>query len=154
MPSGGAGRGQGRKPGSVNSATRRIIEQAEKDNVLPLQVMFDNIRVYTKQADELIAKLLSGALPQLEEAETEDGENPHADVIEAIKQVIGLRKLAGEEAARAAQYVHPRQGYAGDDEKQDDGFVPLHERLEAYQRRDDLAAAGGNVVDLTVRKDN
>ena len=35
--------------------------------------------------------------------------------IEALKEVFGLRKLAGEEAARAAHYVHPRQGYAGED---------------------------------------
>jgi hypothetical protein len=59
--------------------------------------------------------------------------------------VFGLRKLAGEEAARAAQYVHPRQGYAGEDGGDPD-FIPLAECLAYYQRRDEAQAAGDKVV--------
>jgi hypothetical protein len=39
-------------------------------------------------------------------------------------------------------------GYASDREGHPDDFVPLHERLAAYQRRDDLKAAGDEVVEL------
>jgi hypothetical protein len=60
--------------------------------------------------------------------------------------------MAGNEAARAAPYVHPRQGYAGDDRQADD-FVPLAERLAYYQRRDDLKAAGDKVVELKPQGD-
>lgn len=62
--------------------------------------------------------------------------------------MVGLRKLAGEEAARAAPYCHPRQGNAADDAGEGEHEVPLHARLAAYQRRDDLAAAGSNVIEL------
>jgi hypothetical protein len=149
---GGAGRNQGRKPGSVNvqsAKTRAIIEQAAEEGILPLQVMLDNIRFYTKQANELIAKLIAEGVeeaPLIEEGE--DAPEPNAGVIEAIGQVLGLRKLAGEEAARAAQYVHPRQGIAGDEHNPNEGEVPLAERLKEYQRRDDIAAAGDKVVEL------
>jgi hypothetical protein len=61
-----------------------------------------------------------------------EGDQPHAGVIEAIGQVLDLRKLAGEEAARAAPYVHPRMGYASDGEGHQDDCVPLVERLAYY----------------------
>ena len=41
--------------------------------------------------------------------------------------------LVPSEAAQAAPYVHPRQGYAGDD-KQADDFVPLAEELPTWLR--------------------
>ena len=147
MPSGGPGRGQGRKPGSVNVQTKRtreIIEKAAEEGILPLQVMLDNIRFYTREADKLIAELLTGGALPIGDAANPLGESP---LLEAIKSVVGLRKLAGEEAARAAQYVHPRQGYAADDAKGDD-HVPLAERIAHYQRRDDIEAAGAKVVEL------
>jgi hypothetical protein len=40
-------------------------------------------------------------------------------VIEALRTVLTLRKMAGEEAARAAPYVHPRIGYVADDGRAD-----------------------------------
>jgi hypothetical protein len=110
--------------------------------------MFDNLRLYTKQANELIAKLMAGGVSDKAVGGDELHE-PHANVIEAIGEVVGLRKLAGEEAARAAPYVHTRMGYAtGDDGGSKDEEIPLAERLKEYQRRDDLKAAGSNVVDL------
>lgn len=57
-----AGVARGRKPSATNAETRKIIQQAADDGVLPLKVMLDNIRSYRKQADELIAQLLSGAI--------------------------------------------------------------------------------------------
>ena len=71
----------------------------------------------------------------------------HAHIIEALRDVLTLRKLAGEEAARAAPYCHPRMGNAANDDGRDEE-VPLAERLAYYARRDDIAAAGGKVVEL------
>jgi hypothetical protein len=108
MPRGGHRPGAGRKPGSVNALTektRELIERAAAEGVLPLQVMFDNLRLYTKQANELIAKLMAGGVSNKAVGGDELHE-PHANVIEAIGEVLGLRKLAGEEAASAAPYVH------------------------------------------------
>ncbi len=115
---------------------------------MPLQVMFDNIRFYTKEADKLVAKLLSDGVPQFEEAEGEVGAQPHADIIEALKAVLGFRKAAGDEAVRAAPFVHPRMGYVGEDDKSDESMPPLAERIAYYTRRDELKAAGDNVVAL------
>ncbi|HEX3949673.1 MAG TPA: hypothetical protein VHW95_07480, partial [Steroidobacteraceae bacterium] len=53
-----------------------------------------------------------------------------------------------EEAARAAPYCHPRQGNTGDEAGGGETEMPLAERLKAYQRRDEIAAAGGKVVEL------
>ncbi|MGD0023668.1 MAG: hypothetical protein ABSC37_03425 [Xanthobacteraceae bacterium] len=149
MPSGGSRPGAGRPRGSTsvnNTKTREIIEKAAEEGILPLQVMFDNIRFYTKEADKLVAKLLGDGAPQLEVAEGERAASPHADIIEALKAVLGFRKAAGEEAARAAQYVHPRQGYAAE-EPRDDG-MPLAERIAWYMREDEIEASGGKVVEL------
>jgi hypothetical protein len=65
----------------------------------------------------------------------------------AIGQVLGLRKLAGDEAALAAPYVHPRCGADTGGTPRDDE-IPLVERLKEYQRRDDLKARGDKVVEL------
>jgi hypothetical protein len=152
MPRGGHRPGAGRKPGSVNALTektREIIERAAAEGILPLQVMLDNMRFYHREAGELVAKLIGAGVPEATVAKEGEGGEPHGGVIEAIGQVLGLRKLAGEEAARAAPYVHTRMGYAaGDDGGSKDDEIPLAERLKEYQRRDDLKAAGSNVVDL------
>jgi hypothetical protein len=150
MPRGGHRPGAGRKPGSVNALTektREIIECAAGQGMLPLEVMLDNMRFYHQGAAEALAKLLGGDRPPVE---AEDGEDPERlSVIEGLKTILTLRKMAGEEAARAAPYVHTRMGYAtGDDGGSKDEEIPLAERLKEYQRRDDLKAAGSNVVDL------
>ena len=153
MPRGGARPGAGRPLGSTsinNTATRRIIEQAEKDNILPLAVMFDELRFYRNQANELIAKLLTDGAPQLEAAEGEGEGEPHDAVLEALREVLGIRGKILAIAGMAAQYVHPRQGFAADDAPADD-HVPLADRVAEMDRRAQLAAAGDKVVDLTAR---
>ena len=145
-----AGVARGRKPSATNAETRKVIQEAADDGVLPLKVMLDNLRFYTKKADELIALLIEqgvGAMP--DDEASEDGAPP--GILEAIGQVVGLRKLAGEEAARAAPYCHPRQGNALDEDSGEQE-VPLHARLAAYQRRDDIAASEGKVVELKAGK--
>jgi len=122
--------------------------------MLPLKVMLDNIRLYTKQADELIAELLGAGVPPAEVSGTpgEDDSDPNAAVIEAIGQVLGLRKLAGQEAERAAPYCHSRMGVLGGEEGGTAEIeVPLAERLKEYTRRDAIDAAAGKVVELKAK---
>jgi hypothetical protein len=149
MSRGGAGRGQGRKPGSLTVKNRAIAERALADGQTPLEVMLDNMRFYHQASLKLIEQLLEHGAPPVE-GEPQPDAPPNNDVIEALRQLLGFRKLAGEAARDAAPYLHPRLSSTVDDEPQND-FVPLAQRLEAYQRRDDLAAAGGNVVDITPR---
>jgi len=44
----------------------RRIQQAADDGLLRLKIMLDNLRILTRQADELIAKLLESGLPKAE----------------------------------------------------------------------------------------
>lgn len=150
---GGARANSGRKPGSMNARSRETVEKALSRGVSPIEVMLENMRFYHQGACELAEALLSGkpmdaaaAVGAAEEAQ----ETPNATVIEAIGQVVGLRKLAGEEAARAAPYCHVRLAPASDGEAQGEGDVeiPLADRLKEYQRREDIAAAGNKVVEL------
>jgi hypothetical protein len=121
--------------------------------------MLDNMRFYHSEAIRLVATLIAGGMPKHlaegDEAKPDapKDDQPHANIIEAIGQVLGLRKLAGAEAARAAPYMHPRMGYASDGEGHQDDCVPLAERLAYYQRRDDLKAAGDKVVELKPQGD-
>ena len=120
MPRGGKRDGAGRPAGSAQIKTREIADRAAEQGLLPLEVMLDNMRFYHSEAYRLVAKLIAGVMPehlaQGDEAEPDapKEDQPHANVIEAIGQVLRLRKLAGEEAARAAPYMHPRMGYASD----------------------------------------
>jgi hypothetical protein len=143
MPRGGPNRGQGRKPGSVNAKTREIAERAIGDGLTPLEVMLDAMRFYHEEAGKALEQLLADGAPTT----TEGNEVLHAGIIEAMKHVLNLRAEAVEAAKAAAPYVHPRIGYAGED-KADDDFVPLAERLAHYQLRDDIEAAGGKVIEL------
>ncbi|MDR3420180.1 MAG: hypothetical protein P4L80_02880 [Xanthobacteraceae bacterium] len=146
MPRGGARQGPGRPPGS-RGETAKIIQQAAEDGVLPLKIMLDNLRIYTKQADEL-TELLDGGVPAPtgEDGAANAGE-ARAAIIEAIGQVVGLRKLAGEEAARAAPYCHPRQGVLAEEGGTEE-MMPLADRIAYYTRRDEIAVVGDNVVEL------
>jgi hypothetical protein len=108
-------------------------ERLVSEGATPLEVMLHAMRFYDAEASKAFAKLLSDGVPRAE----------------AIKEVIGLRQMAGKEAARAAPYVHQRIGYDSGEGTGDPEFVPLAERLAYYQRRDEPAAAGGgNVVAL------
>jgi hypothetical protein len=122
-------------------------ERLISEGATPLEVMLDAMRFFHGEAEKLVERLLTDGAPQ---SEPVDGKapNPAHDIIKAIKEVIGLRKLAGKEAARAAPYVHPRIGYDSGEAGGDPDFVPLAERLAAYQREDDIKAAGDKVVEL------
>ncbi len=152
MPRGGARTGAGRPGGAVSKKSREVAERAIRNGITPLEVMLDNMRFYHSEAGKLTEKLIAEGAPQLEVAKGGETQGPHANVIEAIKTVLGFRKMAGEEAARAAPYIHPRQGVAGDGEQGDPEFVPLAERIAYYTRRDDLKAAGDKVVELKPQK--
>jgi len=151
MAHGGKRPNAGRKTGALTVRTREVAEQAIAEGVTPLQVMLDNMRFYHEGSLKLIENLMKNGAPPIEGEEGQPQE-PNADVIEALRNVLSFRKMAGEEAARAAPYVHPRIGIDAGVGSSDPEFVPLAERLAYYQRQDDLKAAGDNVVDLTKKK--
>ena len=92
---------------------------------------------------------VSLGVPQLAPSGDEAVEDdPHADIIEALKEVLGIGKRMEDLAIAAAPYCHPRQGNANEGERSDPEFVPLAERIAYYTRRDELKAAGGNIVDF------
>ena len=148
MSHGGRREGAGRRAGGVNAKRREIVEKAIGEGITPVELMLHNMRFYHQEAGEALAKLIACGVPAMPAAEGDES-GPHADVIEAIKNVLCLRDKAQACAKEAAPYVHPRQGYVGDEANPADEEIPLAERLKEYQRRDDLKAAGGNVVDLT-----
>src|ERR1039458_8929639 len=115
MPRGGPNRGQGRKPGSVNvltGQTREIVKRAAEQGLLPLEVMLDNMRFLPAEGTELGARVVArgnpGPLAKADEAKPDapKDDQPHANVIEAIGEVLRLGKLGGVEAARVAVSVH------------------------------------------------
>jgi hypothetical protein len=117
--------------------------------------------------EEALRKLLAGTMSDQELPAKVDEDQPiateddpagedagaYGGIIEGLKRVLELRKLAGDEAARAAPYVHPRQGYVGVEQTPGDEEIPLAERLAYYQRRDDLKAAGDKVIELNSQSD-
>ena len=107
-----------------------------------LEVMLDNMRFYHGEAEEVLSVLLAG------DSNAADGDGSNQGIIDGIKGVLELRKRAGEEAARAAPYMHTRMGYDSGAANDDPDFVPLAERLKEYERRAKLAVAGDNVVEL------
>jgi hypothetical protein len=153
---GGPGRGQGRKPGGSNRKSRELAEKAIGEGSTPLEVMIRNMRFYDEEAVRLVSQLAAaaaaGTLP-VDEAEGDEEAEVHesglnADTVEQLRIIFNMRKMAGEAARDAAPYIHPRVGADTGEGGVDPDFVPLAERLKEYQRRDDLAAAGGNVVEL------
>jgi hypothetical protein len=153
---GGPGRGQGRKPGGSNVKSRALVEKALGEGSTPLEVMIRNMRFYDEEAIRLVSQLAvaaaAGTLP-IDEAEGDEeaqaGEGGlNADTVEQLRTIFNMRKMAGEAARDAAPYIHPRVGMESGEGGGDPDFVPLAERLAAYQRRDELAAAGGKVVEL------
>ena len=159
MPRGGYRPGAGRPPGASAAKSRAIAERVIAEGITPLEVMLDNMRFYHSEAIRLVARLIAGGMPEhLAEADeakpdAPKDDQPHANVIEAIGQVLGLRKLAGAEAARAAPYMHPRMGYVSDGDITEDCFVPLAERIAYYTRRDEIKAAGDKVIELKPQGD-
>jgi hypothetical protein len=100
--------------------------------------MTRNMRFYDSEAIKLVNKLTEEGVAQLEVApvEGEAGETSvNENVVEQLRSILMLRKMAGEEAARAAPYVHPRIGYDSGEGGGDPEFIPLAERLKEYQRR-------------------
>jgi hypothetical protein len=137
----------GRRKGTPNKTTIAREAEIAASGATPLEVMLANMRFYHQEAIELVNKLTAAGAPQLEVTEGEDGEL-QGDLVEQLRTILTLRKMAGEEAARAAPYVHPRVGYDSAGGTGDPDFVPLAERLAYYQREDDIKAAGANVVEL------
>lgn len=98
---GGAGRGGGRKLGSVSQRTkalRAISNEAIFKGITPLEVMLENMRWYYQKAEDLLMNILQAQKKkQLSE-----------DHIIALAKVYQFRDYAQKAAADAAPFVHPR----------------------------------------------
>ncbi len=147
MGHGGKRVGAGRKSGSLTVRNREVAERALADGITPLEVMLDNMRFYHEASLRLVAKLLDQGVPPVE-GEPDPNAHPQQSIIDQLREVLGFRKMAGEAAKDAAPYVHPRLSSVLDEDGGGEEEVPLAERLAGYQRRDDIEAAGGKVVEL------
>lgn len=157
MARGGAREGAGRPEGTANKRTREIADKAAAEGLTPLEVMLDNMAFYHREADELLERLVV-ELAAAGEAVATSGEDAEvkaagADTartaaIEVLRNILGLRKMAGEEAARAAPYMHSRLNAIDDKGDTANDVVPLAERLKAYAKAEAIEASGGKVVAL------
>jgi hypothetical protein len=94
MPRGGPREGSGRKQGSPNKATAARQAEVAASGVTPLEVMLANMRLYHRQAEELL-ELLNAA------------ESPEAK-IQILGEASRCRQMAQKCATDAANYVHPK----------------------------------------------
>jgi hypothetical protein len=133
----------GRTRGTPNKATAAREAEIAASGKTPLEVMIEVMRFHHDEAQKLIARLTAGELP----LPADDDAGADSPLVQALRQVVGMATLALDAAKAAAPYVHPRAALPASDDG-DDEHVPLAERLAYYQRRDDIDAAGGKVVDL------
>jgi len=83
------------------------------------------MRFYHQEAIDLVNKLLTEGGPPAEPADDGQGEDGlDANVVEQLRTILTLRKMAGEEAARAAPSVHPRVGYDSGQGQRRSRFCP------------------------------
>ena len=138
--------GAGRKPGNRNENVennRENIERAGEQGLEPLDVILNNMRFYHRQAGEALRKLLTGDIKGTE------GDNPNQSIIDGIKDVLELRKRASDEAARAAPYVHPCMGSAGEEGgKVDEWKNSIADQLNAALERVERKEASGKRVEF------
>lgn len=108
---GGKRENAGRKAGVPNRKAREIAAQREEAGLpMPLDVLLANMDFYHAEAAKTLDKLLT-ELPEAGELAAETGEEAElarAAAIEALKNIMGLRKLAGEAAKDAAPYFHAK----------------------------------------------
>lgn len=138
----------GRRKGTPNKTTTAREAEIAASGATPLEVMLSNMRFYHQEAIDLVNKLMTEAARPAVPSEGGAPGEVNEGLVEQLRTILTLRKMAGEEAARAAPYVHPRMGYDAGNGNEDPDFVPLAERIKEYERRAKLATAGDNVVEL------
>jgi len=99
----------------------------------------------------LTEQLLAEGVPQVGSAA--GGDRAKKSHTQAFREMIELRKRAGQAAARAAPFVHPRMGYAVSEVDNDEDFVPLAERIAYYERRDDLNGVSEKAIEQNYQDD-
>jgi hypothetical protein len=99
-PSRKAGRPLGRRNGKRHELTRRLAEQAIEEGRSPLHVMLDNLVFFRSKAYEIER--------ELDQAPANPNRIERAELRRKFKALLLVRKLAGDTAAQAAPYVHPR----------------------------------------------
>ena len=76
-----------------------------------------------------------------EAAITASGLTPLDYLLTVMRDETADRHTRVDAAKAAAPFVHPRMGQADPNKTVDPDIVPIHERLEAYARRDAAMAA-------------
>jgi len=140
MARGGFRLGSGRPRGSRNILTRKIDDRIAT-GLTPLEALFDVMRFYDAKAKDLWAQLEAYTMAHPEASRSGAERTREARI---FREAIRLSQLACGAAAKAAPYVHPRAGYASEDDF-DGEFVPLAERLAYYESRDEIKTADGRV---------
>jgi len=147
MARGGSRRGAGRPTGPLTKKTREIAAKALEEGINPLQVMLANMRHWHAEAQKAEAGLLDQVIATLQEMPREEAV---AIILADVKRGLNMRELSQRAAADAARYIHaPVAPASGDKPKAD--HVPLHVRLDAYER-EDLIKESANVVELKKQK--
>lgn len=144
MPRGGSRPGAGRpkrKPGAATTKTREIANQAATDGgKLPLQVMLSNMRHWQAEAEE--------AERVLAQLRVKPSDEDAVEILKAaVKKAVGYREMATKAADSCARFLHPILSPV-DGKPRDAEFVPLADRLKAYETREAIEGSGGKVVEL------
>jgi hypothetical protein len=142
----------GRKPSAVTVKTREIAErEAKSGEILPLEVILDNMRFFHTAAAIALNKLLAQettpeAVVMEHDPKAAGGDQP-VTMLKAYETLLDLRDRAGKAAVDAAPYIHARISATEGGEKANTDFVPLAERIKEYER---LAAIedADNVVEM------
>ena len=96
------------REGTPNKTTTAREAEIAASGSTPLEVMLSNMRFYHQEAIDQVSKLMTeAARPAVPSEGVAPGEI-NEGLVEQLRAILMLRKMAGEEAARAAPYVHPR----------------------------------------------
>ena len=102
MARGGARKGAGRPKNVPNKPSAERERRLAESGILPLDVMIDNMRVAYENALKSEHQLKDIQI------DPEDHEGAFKMILNAVRQIVGFRKIAQECARDAAVFVHPR----------------------------------------------
>lgn len=141
MPRGGSRPGAGRKKGAATKKTREIANRIASDGGLAmLDLMVRNARHWQTEAEA--AELV------LAQLRVKPSDEDAVEILKAaVKKAVGYRELATNAADKCARFLHPILSPV-DGKPRDAEFVPLADRLKAYETREAIEGSGGKVVEL------
>lgn len=151
MAKGGKRVGSGRKKSTVVVASKVIANKIAADGgVTMLEIMVDNARHFHKVAADAEQFLLNNPPANLAEM---DRDEQYKHMLAEVTKAADLRKRAQASAEGAAPYLHARIAPVEPKTTNQNGVVPLAERLKAYARQhESIVKSAGKVVELKKAK--